>query len=83
MQQNPSNADKVNGLLQEQQSLLAAIARTSAQLKAQEDRLKIVDAALEGASIGKGLAEDAAAKAPAPTPAPAPEADATAPEAAA
>lgn len=55
-------ADKVQGLLQEQNQLLVQQARLQSQLKAIETRLAVIDAAVEGVNLGSALAAEVAAE---------------------
>jgi hypothetical protein len=68
MEQNQSASQKVQALLSEQTQLLANKARAADQLKAIEDRLRLIDAALEGTKLGQDLAAEVAAEAAATQP---------------
>ena len=63
MEQNQSASQKVQALLSEQTQLLANKARLADQLKALEDRLRLLDAALEGTKLGQELAAEVAKEA--------------------
>jgi uncharacterized protein YoxC len=60
MQTQQSPAEQVQALIQEQTNLLANKARLMDQLRQADDRLRTLDAAIEGIRLGQSLAEQVA-----------------------